>query len=92
MQGSQPAETKSKGKHTAKNIMALRGSERLRGWVKGEWIGKDARRRKETNRTNEKTRGKVEGSKARAGSQRMGKGRGCCRGCVYGCGYMYICI
>lgn len=91
MQGSRPAEAGSKGKHTAKNIVALRGSERLIGWAKGEWIGKDASHRKETDRTNGKTRGKVEGGKAWQGQEARGQAKGVGVGVVMGVGiYVYV--
>lgn len=42
----------------------------------GEWIGKDASYRKETDRANEKTRGKVEGGKAWQGQEAIGQAKG----------------
>ena len=103
MQGSQPAETKSQGKHTSKNIMAQRGSERLRGWAKGERIGEDASHRKETGKTNKRTKGMEGKGKAKAEAWQGQKPEDGQRAlalawlrvcvCIYIIGYcVYLCI
>lgn len=51
----------------AKNIVALRGSERLRGWINGERIGEDARGagKRQTERTKRQREWKARQDKAK---------------------------